>query len=88
MLIRSFPEARNKQYKEFPLKGAPALVTALREAGVTHVGVQLDVRGAVALIQHPDASKEASQLLRFDAELESGESGTFPNEAPLTWQLD
>ncbi|MGP5249890.1 hypothetical protein ACTXLS_10265 [Corynebacterium variabile] len=88
MLIRSFPGIRNKQYTRFAEKDAPSLVGALRDAGYTHVGVELDVTGSVALLQHPDTSKEPNTVLRFDADLTTGESGTFPSNPPLTWQLD
>ena len=88
MLIRSFPAARNDQYKDFPVKDAPALICELREAGISHLGVQLDVSRSLACIRHPDADKPAAQILRFAVNLETGARETPRTSAPLAWQAD
>lgn len=88
MLIRSFPDARNQQYKGFPRRDAPSLVSDLLEAGITHLGVQLDVSRSFALIQHPDEGREPSERLRFAVNLETGMRETLKTSAPLSWQTN
>lgn len=87
-LIRSFPHARNSQYKDFPLKDAPALVQELIDAGITHLGVQLDVSQSLALLQHPCEGYEPQARLRFAVNLTTGARETLQSSAPLTWQAD
>lgn len=86
MLIRSFPNTRNAQYKHFPLKDAPALVQELLDAGITHLGVQLDVSQSLALLQHPDEGHEPQAQLRFAVNLTTGKRETLASSSPLTWQ--
>lgn len=88
MLIRSFPETRNKQYESFPSKDAPALVAELRAAGVTHLGVQLDVSRSLALLNHPDRTRAPQERLRFAVNLATGARETLDTTAPLSWQAD
>lgn len=88
MLIRSFPNARNAQYKHFPLKDAPALVQELIDAGITHLGLNLDVSQSLALLQHPDEGHEPQTQLRFAVNLTTGRRETLTSSSPLTWQAD
>ena len=88
MLIRSFPETRNKQYKMFPSKDAPALVAELLAAGVTHLGVQLDVSGSFALLEHPDKARAPKDKLRFAVNLTTGSREALRTTSPLTWRAD
>lgn len=87
MLIRSFPEARNKQYKEFPMKDAPTLVDELLGAGISHLGVQIDVSQSVALIKDPSHGDRATDFLRFAVNLRTGGPDALPTDAPFSWSL-
>lgn len=86
MLIRSFPDLRNKQYENFPLKDAPSLVGELTEAGISHLGVHLDVSQSLALLQQPDDSQAPSAVLRFGVNLKTGADETLQTSAPLSWR--
>lgn len=88
MLIRFFPEAKNIEYKEFPKKDAPALVRELRKSGISHVGVHMDVRQSMALIQHPDPDKRPGRELRFGVNLSTGEPETLQTSAPSAWRVE
>ncbi len=87
MLIRFFVDARNRQYKDFPTKGAPTLVGELVAAGISHLGVQVDVSQSLALLQHPDPERAASALLRFAVNLKTGKEETLPGGG-LTWEAN
>lgn len=88
MLIRSFPGTRNKQYKRFPVQDAPSLVGELLAAGISHLGVQLDVSQSLALVQHPDPDREPSSLLRFAVNLKTGLQETLSSSSPMSWQAN
>ncbi|MDJ0355671.1 hypothetical protein, partial [Paenarthrobacter sp. PH39-S1] len=85
MLIRSFPTTRNIQYKNFPLKDAPTLINELTAAGISHLGVQIDVSRSMALLEHPDEGKSPSAHLRFGVNLSTGERETLSTTSPLAW---
>lgn len=86
MLIRSFPELRNIQYKEFPLKDAPSLVNELTTAGLTHLGVQIDLSQSMTILVHPDEGKPPTRFLRFGVNIKTGERETLSTTSPLSWQ--
>lgn len=88
MLIRSFPEARNRQYKEFPLKDAPTLVGELLAAGISHLGVQIDVSQSMALIKNPNQGDRATDFLRFAVNLKTGQPEMLPTDSPLSWSTN
>lgn len=88
MLIRLFPRARNKQYKQFPLKDAPTLVHELTGSGITHLGLELNVSKSLALLQHPSEDNEPTDRLRFAVNLTTGAQETPQSSAPFTWQAD
>ncbi|MBG6212928.1 MAG: hypothetical protein LH475_10485 [Cryobacterium sp.] len=88
MLIRSFPESLNIEYKQFPRKDAPALVKELRAAGISHLGVEIDVSQNMALISHPDRGGPPSKRIRFAVNLETGERETLSTSTPLAWQAE
>lgn len=85
MLIRSFSSTRNIQYKNFPLKDAPALVNELTAAGITHLGVQINVSQSMALLEHPDAGAPPAAVLRFGVNLATGERQTPSTSSPIAW---
>jgi hypothetical protein len=86
MLIRAFPRARNIQYKNFPNKDAPALVNELITAGISHLGIQLDISLSMALLEHPDEGEPPSHLLRFGVNLATGDRETPTTSAHLSWK--
>lgn len=88
LLIRSFPAARNQQYKRFPLKDAPQLVEELLEWGYTHLGVRLDVSQSLALLRHPNPAQRPQSVLRFGVNLRTGEYETLPEGPPISWQAN
>lgn len=88
MLIQAFPDARNRQYKSFPRRDAPALVKELMAAGISHLGIEMDVSQSLALVRHPDPGEEPSRQLRFAVSLETGERETPSTSAPLAWRAD
>ena len=86
MLIRSFPEAQNIQYKHFPLKDAPALVTELLTAGISHLGIQIDVSESFALIRYPESEKAPANQLRFAVNLRTGAREALSTGSPMAWR--
>lgn len=87
MLIRCFRPNCNKQYLDFPIKDAPAIVRELIAAGITHLGVEIDVRESFAYLHPPQSDRSPKQLLRFAINLETGEPETLDTTSPLSWRI-
>lgn len=87
LLIRSFPEARNEQYKDFPKADAPALVAKLQDAGVSHIGIEINLTESMAMIQQLDPRDPPAEHLRFAVNLATGDPETIATSSPLAWWL-
>ena len=46
MLIRYIQPKMNKSLMKFPLKDRPSLVKSLLAEGITHLGIQIDLRAS------------------------------------------
>ncbi|GIG26913.1 hypothetical protein [Cellulomonas denverensis] len=86
MLIRYFQPRLNDKLREFPLKDRPGLVQPLLGAGITHLGVHLDVAQSRALLADP-VTNEARSRHRFAINLATGERETPASNAPTAWRM-
>lgn len=85
MLIRLFQPPENTKLKGFPLRDAPSLVAELREEGITHLGVELDIAKSNALLVDPMTGVAAPRH-RYSVNLETGRREAASN-APLAWTM-
>jgi hypothetical protein len=85
MLIRYIQPKMNEKLMEFPLKDRPGLVKSLLDEGITHLGIQIDLRASYAILHDPAAGTSKSQH-RFAVNLSTGER-EVAGDAPLAWQM-
>lgn len=85
MLIRYLQPKMNEKLKAFPLKDRPGLVEPLLAEGITHLGVQIDLKASDAILHDPISGTSKSHH-RFGVNLSTGEREVAGN-SPLAWQM-
>ncbi|WP_311243068.1 hypothetical protein [Microbacterium sp. WCS2018Hpa-23] len=85
MLIRYIQPKMNEKLREFPLKDRPGLVNPLLAAGITHLGVQIDLTASDVVLHDPIAGTSNSRH-RFAVNLSTGERDVA-GDSPLAWRM-